>query len=455
MSNAKVAVVKTENLKANEALQNHGVYCQGEFVRYDEDIAIVRAAVKKCIELTIGSIDKLVKPGDRVLLKPNIVSGVPPEGHVTTDPRVIEAVVAFLKEESQAGEVWIGDNTGIRYRAEACVENAFKVSGAYDASIRGGIDKIMYFDEMPTVAVHVPLAKVFKDPLVFAPVMAADVVINLPIAKTHISGILTLGMKNWQGIVPYGHPSKQQEDCHRADLGQKIADLYRIRKPDLTIIDCIFCMEGDGPTSGTGVEMNLLIASTDTVAADAVTAYIMGVGPDEVHHLRIAGTEGLGEVDLNKIEVLGVPKESVRKHIKRPNGNPVGMFKGFDVCSQQTCPGCYENIKGSLALFKNSGIDPQEFIEKAGECMFIGGGVPSLEPRLARGRNLWVVGDCWKLFPSREKVEEAIETAKWVRVYPGCAPMYIWGQINIDLMTLADEFKVSGFSLADRGSQVI
>ncbi len=84
--------------------------------------------------------------------------------------------------------------------------------------------------------------------------------------KTHLAGTVTLGIKNWQGIIPNVHPSGEQQDVHRLDLGQKCADLLRVREADLTLVDAIIAMEGQGPHAGTPVEMNLLIAGSQTVA---------------------------------------------------------------------------------------------------------------------------------------------------------------------------------------------
>ncbi|WP_258222092.1 DUF362 domain-containing protein [Halanaerobium congolense] len=231
------------------------------------------------------------------------------------------------------------------------------------------------------------------------------------------------------------HPSGQQQDTHRIDLDQKIADLLRIRKADLTIIDGIIAMEGQGPHEGTPLEMNLLIAGEDTVAVDALTSYIMGYEPHEVPSTQIAFSEGQGEMDLDKIEAVGVDPDSVRTFFKRPASNPVGLIPGIDVLIQQTCPGCYKYIRGSLDSFKQS-VDTDKFIEENGEVMVIAGGVPSLDFNDAAGKHLFVVGDCWKKFESSAEVEKAMEAAETVTEYPGCAPIYVFAQLNTDLSAM-------------------
>lgn len=430
MSKPKVAVVKCARPEGNAS------FIAGKFVRVDADIAKIKEAVAKAVELAIGSPDTIIKEGQTVLIKPNLAFRAPPESFAVVDPRVIEAVVSYFKEHSKAKEVWVGDNPSLGMqigRAKA----AFHDSGMEEAARRGGADKVIYFDETELVEVAIPEGKVFKKATVFKPFMDADVVINLPKMKVHIAGTVTLGLKNWNGIIPNVHPDGQQQGAHRIELGQKFADLYRVRKADLTIVDAIIGMEGQGPHAGTPIEMNLIVAGADTVSTDAVTAYIMGFDPMEIPAIRCAGTEGLGEIDLKKIEVVGESADSVRKNFKRPNGDPVGMYKGLTVYAQQTCPGCYVNVRGALDSFANSGVVLADFLKASGDIVVVAGGLPDLDPEFVVGKHLFVVGDCWKYFPTADNIRKAVTLAKSVTYYPGCAPVYIFSQLNVDLQVLA------------------
>ena len=435
MTKPIVSIVKCTELPGNATFMN------GKFQRMQEDLEIIKKAVKDAVEMAVGSVDDIVKEGQTVLIKPNIAFLAPPESFAVVDPRMIEAVVWYFKTHSKAKEVWIGENPSLGMhvgRARPALETA----GMTAAAIAGGADKIIYFDEEPLVDVEIPGATFFKHAEVFKPFLDADVVINLPKMKVHLAGTVTLGLKNWNGIVPNVHPSGQQQGVHRIDLGQKMADMYRIRKADLTIIDALIGMEGQGPHAGTPVEMNLVIAGTDTVAVDAVSASIMGFEPMEVPAIRCAGTDGLGEMDLNRIDIVGEPLNRVRRFFKRPNGDPVGMYKDFTVFAQQTCPGCFVNVRGALDSFVNSGVNLDEFIKENGPVLVIGGGAADFEPEMAVGKNLFITGDCWKYFPTREKVEEAAKLAKSVTYYPGCAPVYIFSQLNQDLQKLQKQHEL-------------
>lgn len=430
MGKPVVSVVKTAPLEGNAS------FMAGKFVRNDADVAMIKEAVAQAVKLAVGSPDAIIKPGQTVLIKPNLAFQAPAESFAVVDPRTVEAVVAYFKENSQAGEIWVGDNPSLGMHVGRA-KPAFHDSGMEEAALRGGADKVIYFDETDVVEIDIPEAKVFKKAAVFKPVLDADVVINLPKMKVHLAGTVTLGLKNWNGIIPNVHPSAQQQGAHRIDLGQKFADLYRIRQADLTIVDAIIGMEGQGPHAGTPIEMNLIVAGADTVSTDAVAASIMGFDPIEIPAIRCAASEDLGEIDLAKIEVAGEPLDAVRRFFKRPNDNPVGMYKGLTVYAQQTCPGCYVNVRGALDSFKNSGIDMAEFLRDRGEVVVVAGGLPDFDPQFVVGKNLFVVGDCWEYFPTADNIRQATKLAKTVTYYPGCAPVYIFAQLNGDLQNLA------------------
>ena len=436
----KVAIVRTGHMKGNAEF----LPPTGKFVRYDEDIQQVKAKIEETINLAVGGIDNIIKPGETVLIKPNLAFQAPPESYSVVDPRVIEGMVAFLKEKSKAKEVWIGDNPSLGQHVGRA-RPAFDAAGMRAAAERGGADRVIYFDEEEIVEVEIPGAKLYRKAAVFKPFLDADRIINLPKMKAHLAGTVTLGLKNWNGIVPNVHPSKEQQDVHRIDLGQKLADLYRVRKADLTFVDGIIAMEGQGPHVGIPLEMNLFIAGTDTVAVDAVTAYIMGFETVEIPAVRIAATEGLGERDINKIEVVGTPIAEVRHFFKRPMIDPTGLIPGIHVIVQQTCPGCFANIRGALDLFNVSGVDVQDFNERVNDVYILAGGVPDFIPEWVQDKHLFVAGDCWKYFPSHDKVEKAMSLAKSVTEYPGCAPVYIFAQLNGDLQALFNrELPVAG-----------
>ena len=135
----RVAIAKTGEMKGNAQ------FMAGEYVRHDEDVAKIKAAVKQAVELAVGSIDNVIKPGQKVLVKPNVAFQSPPTSFAVVDPRTLEAIVAYLKEESKAGEIAVGDNPSLgKHIGKA--RAAFAQSGLQEAAERGKADRIVYFD---------------------------------------------------------------------------------------------------------------------------------------------------------------------------------------------------------------------------------------------------------------------------------------------------------------------
>ena len=139
---------------------------------------------------------------------------------------------------------------------------------------------------------------------VYGDILDADLVINVPIAKTHGGARLTLAMKNLMGVV------QDRGSFHARGLHQCIADLLR-RAPQLTVVDAIRILTANGPTGGNLDDVKRLdtvIASADVVAADAYAAGLFGMKPGAMDHIRLAAEMGLGRMDLDaiKIEEIGV-----------------------------------------------------------------------------------------------------------------------------------------------------
>jgi uncharacterized protein (DUF362 family) len=134
---------------------------------------------------------------------------------------------------------------------------------------------------------------------VFVPIVEADKVINLPVAKHHSLSTLTLGMKNWIGAVGGSRWSLHQ------DIHQSIVDLARFFKPTVTLIDAIRVMVDNGPSGGRPSDVavkDTLVLSDDPVAADARAAGIFGIRPEDIGFIRIGKKQGLGTYDLKELD---------------------------------------------------------------------------------------------------------------------------------------------------------
>ena len=179
----------------------------------------------------------------------------------------------------------------------------YEMSGiAKAAEARGA--RMVYVSPRDFVPIEVPKGKILSayDVRVLKQVLDADVFINVPIAKTHGSARLTLGMKNLMGII------QDRGSWHRSgDLHQCIADFVTAVKPHLTVIDAIRILASGGPKGPGRVEQkDTIIASTDIVAADAYATTLFGLNPNDAPHIIKAAELGVGVADLKKVKIVKV-----------------------------------------------------------------------------------------------------------------------------------------------------
>ncbi|MFZ8851406.1 DUF362 domain-containing protein [Fervidibacter sp.] len=252
---------------------------------------MVRKAIK-----ALGGMGRFVKKGNRVLIKPNIAFARPPEGAANTNPEVVAELVQ-LCFEAGAKEVIVLDYTLDPARI------TYEMSGIAKAAEAKGA-RAVYISPRDFVPIEVPKGKILSayDVRVLKQVLDADVFINVPIAKTHGSARLTLGMKNLMGII------QDRGAWHRSgDLHQCIADFVTAVKPHLTVIDAIRILASGGPKGPGRVEQkDTIIASTDIVAADAYATTLFGLNPNDVPHIIKAAELGVGVADLKRVKIVKV-----------------------------------------------------------------------------------------------------------------------------------------------------
>lgn len=263
----------------------------------------LRAALEEALAL-LGDLDELAAGAD-VLLKPNLLSPRPPEDGVVTHPALVRTVAEiFLQRGCRVG---VGDSPGGRVKRFAEV---WRKSGTADALAGSGA----YCAEFRSVAmVPVPGGVVASEVPIGRPVLDAGFLVDLPKLKTHQVTILTGAVKNMFGAVA----GLAKGELHKAapdpvDFAEAVCDVYSVVKPHLVIMDAITCMEGDGPVGGTLRQLGLILAGTDAVAVDTVAAEMIGLPAKSIPVLEAAGRRGLGCNDIEQIEVVGLPLDSVR-----------------------------------------------------------------------------------------------------------------------------------------------
>ncbi len=284
---AKVSIVKCENYEHIE----------------------VKTAILKSLEL-IGGIEKLVKPGDTVLLKVNAIAGFPPGRAATTHPAVVGAMVEIVKEAG--GIPWVGDSSG----AYGFTAQSLRLSGIEKACEDFG-GKLINFESTGTYHVKVN-GKILNALNIAKPVIDCDVLVSMPKMKTHMLTKYTGAVKNFYGVIPGGGKAAIHRQAPTEEsLSQAVVDIYSALKPELAVMDGIVGMEGDGATNGTPIASGVILSSTDCVALDAVASEVMGFSNRDILTTSIAHERGLGVGELDKIEVVGEKINDVRMEFKK------------------------------------------------------------------------------------------------------------------------------------------
>jgi uncharacterized protein (DUF362 family)/ferredoxin len=239
----------------------------------------------------LGGMERFVSPGQRVLLKPNLLSAAEPEAAITTHPAVVRAVARLVKQAG--GRPIVADSPGVNVSStEGGLRRLYRITGLLALAEAGEIE--LSYDATP-VSVANPDGKVVKRLDLFRPAVEADVVIALPKLKTHALTKLTGGMKILFGAVPgFGKPGYHAAYHDPRHFGDLLLDIIAAVRPALFVMDAVLAMEGNGPgRDGTPRHVGLLLASSDAVALDLAVCQLIGLDPAEVPTLRAARDRGL------------------------------------------------------------------------------------------------------------------------------------------------------------------
>lgn len=249
---------------------------------------MVRAAVD-----SLGGMGRFVKPGDVVVVKPNICASYHSyEYAATTNPWVVGAVVKMALE-SGAKQVKVMD-----FPFGGTAEQAYRNSGIQEEVSKAG-GKMVVMSNIKFIETAIPNGKDLKSARIYDDVLRADVLINVPIAKNHELALLTLAMKNLMGIIynrPYMH----------ANLGQRLADLSTRVRSHLVIVDAVRMLMAHGPTGGNLSDVkkaDTIIASPDIVASDSYAATLFGYQPEQLGYIKKGVQMGLGVKNLGKLNI--------------------------------------------------------------------------------------------------------------------------------------------------------
>jgi uncharacterized protein (DUF362 family) len=244
----------------------------------------------------LGGIERFVKPGNDVIIKPNICSASHSfEYAATTNPEVVATLVTLCREAG-AKRVRVMD---LPFSNEANSNKAYDTSGIAEA-VRAAGGQMEVMTKMKFQDTPIPHGQIITSCHVYQDILDIDVLIDVPIAKHHGNTLLTLGMKNLLGVVD------NAPNYHTSHLSERVVDLNTLVRPHLVVVDAIRILMNNGPTGGNlndVKQMNTVIASHDIVAADSYGATLFGKTGDDLPIVRGGAKRGLGIMDLSSIKI--------------------------------------------------------------------------------------------------------------------------------------------------------
>ena len=271
---------------------------------YSQAETCIRALVEQ-----MGGMGRFVRPGERIVLKANLLRAAPPESAICTHPAVVEAVARLVKEAG--GTPVICDSPGGALHKEAVLRSLYEKTGMAAAAAAAGAELAM---DSSTRTVSLPEGKVLRQAEIITPVAEADGVIDLCKMKTHVLMSMTGAVKNLFGVIPglskVGYHATHPDHATFADV---LLDLTGYVKPRLSLMDGILAMEGDGPgSSGTPRQAGLLLASANPLALDTAAGAIMNLPRQDNPVLLAAERRGLTPCRMEDVELIGGTVEELR-----------------------------------------------------------------------------------------------------------------------------------------------
>ncbi len=396
----KVSIVRSDDTDLSNPLPRND-----NSIDYDQ----VEEIVRRAIDLA-GGFNWIIKSGDMVLLKPNIVDPEPPGSGEVTDVRVIKALIKIIDELDPGNiEIVVGEGAPDEMDYELPYSSRtnpgwtklWDVAGYQDlladTSLSGINFRLSNLNGSPPespwddlVQIEIPYGGE-ADPhggqyWIHKDVLNADVFITVPVMKIHSTGV-TAGLKNQIGIAPstrYGfykslgvpQDNYQTKLIHKSDLphywtDKEIVDFCNIAQIKFVVVDAIACLETKkSATRMNGtiinlVRMNMIVAGTDPVAVDHVCTRLMGLNPDDIEHITLAEKVGLGTNNPDNINIVGADLDETKIRFKKSyynegrygQGNRIWLMKGPYSIDGITDPIDHEFMENEASVHAVAGSD--------------------------------------------------------------------------------------------------
>jgi len=276
-------------------------------MRYSVSVVDASDDIRGAVASSLGLIGWSPLMGEKMLVKPNMITAKTSEQGVTTDPRIVKAIIELLKEKGAIPSV--GDSPGSAYSNRA--SEVFEKTGMLQVIRESGAEFIQ-FESAPPKLVSLE-GKLINSIGLAGPIFTSKL-INVPKLKTHAQTVMTGAIKNLAfGCIPGAGKSKLHAIGTTPDRMAKVMiDVYSVIRPlvAVNIMDAVIGMDGLGPSSGRARKVGKILASTDALALDIVSFKMVGVVPGKVPYVKEAMERGLGPSSPDEIEIVGeLPKD--------------------------------------------------------------------------------------------------------------------------------------------------
>jgi uncharacterized protein (DUF362 family) len=284
----------------------------------------------------------------KVLLKPNAGRIAAPGSGVCTGPEVMAAAMDVFADAGAIVHVGESPITGVK------TPEAFDITGIAAEAHRRNIP-LIDMDARPFVPVSIPDGVAINTLKLCPEMFEYDIVVSIPVMKTHMHTGVTLGVKNMKGCLwrrskVVLHMLAPVEGFAEKPLDIAIADMSGILRPHLTIIDGTVGMEGIGPSAGTPKRLDAVVVGVDAFAADAVACALMGKDARKVAHLRIGASRGYGVIDLARIDATPGFEQWASAFADPPTDIAIGV-PDFTILDQNSCSACQSSLLLFLRLY--------------------------------------------------------------------------------------------------------
>jgi len=336
----------------------------------------VQAALQRGVEL-IGGIDELIGQQERILLKPNMLMAKSPEKAVTSHPVIFEALINLLNKSGYKN-LFYGDSPGF-----GSPEKVAQVTGMKKVADDNNIPLLEFSRGEKISFLEGHVSKQFE---IAEAVLNTDAIVSISKMKAHQLTKITGAIKNQLGCVfGFNKGMFHSRFPSAIDFSKMLIDLNLYLKPRLFIMDGIVAMEGNGPTSGDPVKMNVLLVSKDPVALDTVFCRLIDIDPKYIPTIIYGEQYGLGNYQDDRIEIVGDELKSLKNsafNIKRaavkdesldfiPGLKSLFLRKPYIVSDKCiNCGACIEAcpVEGKALAFKDVSKPPVYDYSKCIRC---------------------------------------------------------------------------------------